>query len=734
MLLFASSFMMAQSSHILKANGDLVKLKEGKDLREALSVSKFTKADGQVANNVVVKAVANPQATPDTLTYSPTGTNFGMFSGNVMMQYFVAPADLTIKGAGFACSDDAGAATADVSVRLLKLNWTYDQLISFTAAANIGVYPSEGDGLGGIDAFGEAATGNWTPAADLAPEFQLPPWADNADPGANTYDYDLWSDAGFGWPVTPVSDGAGSYQWVDMSLLGFEPTVLQGEVFAVAVTHDGSDAGFTDDRIGMYAEDLGIPGWKYYEEGRLAAGDGWWIRQYAWDYAVAVELTGDRPPKIEGVTTLLTTVSTDAQTVEATITDDNPGGGNAGVASAELMYSTDGTTFTSVAMTANGDVFSADVPGQSPGTNISYYVMATDVEGLTTETAPKSYGIFEVVNTNLLVIFNGGTEGRAAQLAGAYYLLGLVENFDLWAAYGPVGDFINQYDAVLEISAEGGPADDNQAALTAFAASGGKVLGVVGQEILGYLVGYADSAYVAGDYEYDILGVMQSYNDVVSGADGINQLIPQAGTMYGDGLAQWLTSNEFGVDTIWYNPGNILGSDNWMDQFDPRGDIGSEVFMHGIADGGEERPVGHNYTHASGTEIFFASADPLLYDTDSAWVGASELSPLVQFIAEKIVSVKLTDNSVPREYTLSQNYPNPFNPSTSINFSIPKSGLTTLKIYNVLGQEVATLMNKDLTAGSYSVDFDARELSSGMYIYTITNGDFEISKKMMLLK
>ncbi len=134
---------------------------------------------------------------------------------------------------------------------------------------------------------------------------------------------------------------------------------------------------------------------------------------YAWDYAVAVELTGDRAPKIEDVTGLLTTVSTDAQTVSATITDDNPGGGNAGVASAELMYTTDGTTFMSVAMTADGDVWSGDIPGQQPGTNISYYLMATDVEGLTTETAQFSYGIFEVVNTNLLVIFNGGTEGRA---------------------------------------------------------------------------------------------------------------------------------------------------------------------------------------------------------------------------------------------------------------------------------------------------------------------------------
>lgn len=736
MLVFASGLLLAQSTHVLKANGDLVKLKKGKDLQEALSVSKLKNAEGREVRNVVAKGVVNPLATPDTLKYSPTGTNFGMFSGNVMFQYFVAPADLTIKGAGFACSDDAGAATATVSLRLLKLNWTYEQLTSFTSEPNIGVYPSENDGLGGIDAFGENATGNWVPAEGLAPEFQLPPWADNADPAANTYEYDLWSDVGFGWPVTPVSDGAGSYQWVDMSLLGFEPTVLQGEVFAVAVTHDGTDAGFTDDRVGMYAEDLGIPGWKYYEEGRLNPGDGWYIRNFTWDYVVAVELTGDRAPKIEDVTGLLTTVDTGPQTVSATITDDNPGGGNAGVASAELMYSTDGTTFTSVAMTADGDVWSGDIPGQEAGTNISYYLMATDVEGLTTETAPFNYGIFKVENTELLVIFNGGTEGRAAQLAGAYYLLGAVPDFDLWAAYGPVGDFIEQYDAVLEISSEGGPADDNGAALTAYAASGNKKLGVIGQEILGYLYGYANKTFVAGEYEYEILGVLNSYNDVVTGADGINVVIPQAGTMYGDALAQWLASNEFGVDTIYYNPGNILGSDNWMDQFDPRADLPNhDVFMHGISADGAEIPVGHAWTHPVNTEILFASADPLLFDTDSAWVGASELSPLYQWlVGVGIVNVRLTDNNVPQEYTLSQNYPNPFNPSTSINFSIPKSGFTTLKIYNVLGQEVATLMNKELTAGSYSVDFDARDLSSGMYIYTITNGDFEISKKMMLLK
>ena len=85
-------------------------------------------------------------------------------------------------------------------------------------------------------------------------------------------------------------------------------------------------------------------------------------------------------------------------------------------------------------------------------------------------------------------------------------------------------------------------------------------------------------------------------------------------------------------------------------------------------------------------------------------------------------------------YTLNQNYPNPFNPSTVISFSVPKSGLVTLKVYNLLGQEVATLVNGYLQANKYSVKFDAKNLTSGVYFYTIKAGDFSLSKKMMYIK
>jgi len=87
------------------------------------------------------------------------------------------------------------------------------------------------------------------------------------------------------------------------------------------------------------------------------------------------------------------------------------------------------------------------------------------------------------------------------------------------------------------------------------------------------------------------------------------------------------------------------------------------------------------------------------------------------------------------DFNLEQNYPNPFNPSTVINFSVPKENtLVTLKVYNSLGELVGTLINQVVPAGNHQVNFDARGLSSGVYFYTLTAGNFVDSKKMVVLK
>ncbi len=89
---------------------------------------------------------------------------------------------------------------------------------------------------------------------------------------------------------------------------------------------------------------------------------------------------------------------------------------------------------------------------------------------------------------------------------------------------------------------------------------------------------------------------------------------------------------------------------------------------------------------------------------------------------------------LPAEYLLSQNYPNPFNPSTQISFQIPTAGFTTLNVYGLLGNKIISLINKDLQAGNYDVNFDASNLPSGIYFYRLNSGSFVQTKKMLLLK
>lgn len=92
---------------------------------------------------------------------------------------------------------------------------------------------------------------------------------------------------------------------------------------------------------------------------------------------------------------------------------------------------------------------------------------------------------------------------------------------------------------------------------------------------------------------------------------------------------------------------------------------------------------------------------------------------------------------IPGEYKLFQNYPNPFNPGTVISFSIPQKSIqpvSSLRVYDITGKEVAVLVNSALKPGNYKVEFNAKNLPSGIYIYKLVSGDFSASQKMILIK
>jgi hypothetical protein len=103
-------------------------------------------------------------------------------------------------------------------------------------------------------------------------------------------------------------------------------------------------------------------------------------------------------------------------------------------------------------------------------------------------------------------------------------------------------------------------------------------------------------------------------------------------------------------------------------------------------------------------------------------------------VSEIVTSLESPETDLPVQFNLEQNYPNPFNPSTKIGFGVQGSGFVSLKVYNVLGREVATLVNEKKVAGEYSVNWNASSMSSGVYFYRLQVGSFAETKKLILLR
>lgn len=120
---------------------------------------------------------------------------------------------------------------------------------------------------------------------------------------------------------------------------------------------------------------------------------------------------------------------------------------------------------------------------------------------------------------------------------------------------------------------------------------------------------------------------------------------------------------------------------------------------------------------------------------DTAYVACyNHAKAAIQMFKRTVTSVEPVSDGMPSGYSLSQNYPNPFNPSTEITFTLTHSGYTTLKVYDLLGKEVATLVSEELNPGTFTTKFDASRLASGTYVYTLTSNGVRLNNKMMLMK
>lgn len=233
---------------------------------------------------------------------------------------------------------------------------------------------------------------------------------------------------------------------------------------------------------------------------------------------------------------------------------------------------------------------------------------------------------------------------------------------------------------------------------------------------------------------YDIASFQAADRDFPGNALG--QSFPQISTSE-DGMvlyANW-GGPQFTADTVDFDENDQYYTDGYH-AFSVDG--GATWTYGGLFQ--DKKDVGELFMHASNTlETVDANtyrAHILFVEGVSPFQNTSGTGPVCDLVYQTfdITVTGVEDGPVADSYTLSQNYPNPFNPSTTINYTLAQNGQVSLKVFDVLGSEVASLVNEVQNAGSHKVNFDASSLSSGVYVYTLTSGAFTSSQKMMLLK
>ena len=737
----------AQNRAVLKSSGEIIHSDEeitSLNLKQELKDKKRNKT---IANSIPAKGI---NGMTDTLTYFGdwnTNSNFGIFGQDWLLQWFQAPTDMIIHKAGISVAD-VPATNVELEVKLVKLNWKKSELQNL-GEKRLGYYLAEGNGYNNITAFQDNPdrTGGWIDTSGLGL--------------SNPFAEDIWSDSGKGIILNPIlKTPEQNYQWIDLSILEKEVIVKSGEIVGVAVRNLNSVMDSV--RVGLSAGNVtGFYGFKFYSNGRLQPGIdyGWWSRGWTFDFALEVQFVWIECWPIVKVTQLGTSLSTEPRLVSANIEHCNVE--DIGKSKVELSYSLDkGVSYTRLQMTTSDSAgrfqtFSGTIPSVQAGTEVRYFVSYTNAADITIESPIYSYEIPKLTSSSNLIVFNGfsaisgfpqsyyfGHNGTTTDNSEVIFFAR-----DRWAYGKLTKELVDMYTNIFEITTTGPKANNNEIIKAWIDASPKHNYLLAGDEYFGSFVSWEHPKFFAGDFPYDILGVSECYTDI-NYEESRDQQKPSlataiAGTELGDSLyLKVLTLNE---DSLLIDPSRIFGStyNNWIDGFDPIAGTVVDITAQGID--GKTYNVGAHRTLPAGNKVAFLAFDPLSLRGAAPnyfWYGFDRVSPLVQamrWFGADVVDVQ-NEVSSPLNFKLSQNYPNPFNPSTVISFQLSVGSKVSLKVYDILGNEVATLVNEEKEAGNYKVNFNAqqttnnKQLASGIYFYTLRAGNFVESRKMLLLK
>jgi hypothetical protein len=389
-----------------------------------------------------------------------------------------------------------------------------------------------------------------------------------------------------------------------------------------------------------------------------------------------------------------------------------------------LHYTTDGTTWMDVATTAAGDVFTGVIPAGMPaGVPISYYFSATDNAGLSADSDVNEFSVFQWDGKTDVLIIDEGTHWN--DFDNICDDLGYMYTY--WDAAGSDGSFdetipnagfgtIIQYAQNTDILVT---RDGTDNMFKTFLDIGGNLF----SEYQDYFFDNGEDGnpvFAAGDFAYDYFGMGGGGNDV--SADTV------VAGVAGDPLTDAFSADPFNVgdDLLAYG----YWGEFWPDEVVARTDDPNAAIIFTYTASGEG--AGIRYNTATFKTVFMGLA--------LAWDRA-QIDNFYAFVTNVMdwfgtsADVEESDIAlIPEKYDLGQNFPNPFNPTTKIDFSIVKNGKVEINVFNMLGQQVATLADNYYQAGAHSVTWNAAGMANGVYFYNIKAGDFNMTKKMVLMK
>ncbi len=711
--------------------------------------------DNRTLTSAITKSVKDKpekfSSINDTLNYRDcTDLIYSLMLGgqDVVLQWFQAPFDLKIKAFGINCRADSNAS---VQVGLRKINLPVDSIYKLQNE-QLGYYVVQENGKYSFSPFddNQSDTINW-----IGKTITGEPFGE-----------DLISDY---WPLEVKKENTDEYQWLQMSLLGYFPEIKAGEIVAVTIKNISavSDSSIIYVKEGCSLKNFG---WKYYASDRIfpedindSTGIGWWNKEgHTFDFALAVELPCDMIPDIL-ITHLDGTLSTEPREVIAQVYGDCVSGT---VTQVILQYKLDDSNdWLDVSMQHDSaEIWKGMIPGQPANTLVTYQVIAmNDDDVIITSAYEGRYLIFgPTPDVKTLIVFNGFYRFSYEKEYPQDYYFGTsdfanynVRDFkhDVWG-YGQLTDeLVNYYDNIIEITTPEPNAYNDSVIVKWLDTSPNHNYFLAGQEWLGYRYEYRDSTFLPGSFEYDQLGITHSYNDVSyannTGYNLPSRLYPVLGSLLCSDLFDLYNLQTPG-DSLQYHPYYELGTGytNWIDGYKVdtnRVEVDMYVETRGIEGQAhvELLPCASHLTLPAGNKIAFFSFDPLALDSspDYYWYGFSKESPQNKVLDWFGITTEVDDEPVlyPQAFKLYQNYPNPFNPVTKIKYSVPlninrQPSNITLKVFDVLGREVATLVNKEQHSGIYEVEWDAGSISSGIYFYELRAGDFVAIKKMIILK